>query len=178
MRERAPTWSDVTWRAGTFEETGVDTGSQAMVVGAQAFHWADPARALPELRRVLRAGGGLAILFNERDMGATPLLSRLRACIDAEVPGFAETYRGVDWTGVLKGTGDFESPRTLEIAHPVTMSAGRFLDLWRSHNQLTAAAGPAGLARIIQAMRPIVESEGELVVRYRCRAWVVRRSDH
>lgn len=36
----------------------------------QAFHWFDPARALPELHRVIEPGGGLALLWNwwdERD---------------------------------------------------------------------------------------------------------------
>ena len=34
---------------------------------ASAFHWIDHARALPELHRVLRPGGKLAIIWNRRD---------------------------------------------------------------------------------------------------------------
>jgi SAM-dependent methyltransferase len=47
----------------------------AVVVG-QAFHWFDPSRALPEAARVLRPGGWLALIWNERDE-ADPAMAEL-----------------------------------------------------------------------------------------------------
>ena len=45
---------------GTAEDTGLPAGSADIVTASQALHWFDPARALPEIARLLRPGGVLA----------------------------------------------------------------------------------------------------------------------
>jgi SAM-dependent methyltransferase len=42
-------------------------GSADLVTYAQAWHWTDPARSVPEAVRVLRAGGALALWWNVPD---------------------------------------------------------------------------------------------------------------
>ena len=54
--------------AGTAEDIPLPDASVDAVVCAQAFHWFDPERALPEIHRVLRPGGGLAVVYNSRDL--------------------------------------------------------------------------------------------------------------
>lgn len=54
----------------------VASRSVDVVVAAQAFHWFDRARALPEIARVLRPGGVLAMVWNVRDEGI-PWVRRL-----------------------------------------------------------------------------------------------------
>ncbi|HEV3265209.1 MAG TPA: methyltransferase domain-containing protein [Acidimicrobiales bacterium] len=53
--------------AGIGEAIPLRAGSMEAVVVAQAFHWFDPAVALPEIARVLRPGGVLSLVWNERD---------------------------------------------------------------------------------------------------------------
>jgi SAM-dependent methyltransferase len=53
--------------AGTAEEIPLDDGSVDAVLVAQAWHWVDRARALPEVARVLAPGGRLGLLWNMRD---------------------------------------------------------------------------------------------------------------
>ncbi|ARI54898.1 MULTISPECIES: class I SAM-dependent methyltransferase [Streptomyces] len=43
------------------------TGSLDLVTYAQSWHWTDPARSVPEARRVLRPGGALALWWNDAD---------------------------------------------------------------------------------------------------------------
>jgi SAM-dependent methyltransferase len=52
---------------GTAESIPLDEGVADAVTAAQAFHWFDPERAWPELKRVLRPGGGVALIWNVRD---------------------------------------------------------------------------------------------------------------
>lgn len=50
------------------------------VLVAQAWHWVDPDRAIPEVRRVLRPGGELGLIWNVRDE-SVPWVSALTAII-------------------------------------------------------------------------------------------------
>lgn len=49
---------------GTAEQMPLSAGSVDAVVVAQAFHWFDGPRALDEIARVLKPGGGLGLLWN------------------------------------------------------------------------------------------------------------------
>jgi SAM-dependent methyltransferase len=52
---------------GTAEEIPLPDNSVDAVLVAQAWHWFDPTRAIPEVVRVLRPGGRLGLVWNTRD---------------------------------------------------------------------------------------------------------------
>jgi SAM-dependent methyltransferase len=58
---------DVPVFAGSAEKIPLDDGSVDVVLVAQAWHWVDPGRAVPEVARVLADGGELGLLWNDRD---------------------------------------------------------------------------------------------------------------
>jgi SAM-dependent methyltransferase len=64
----------------TAERIPVASFSADVVVCAQAFHWFDHDIALPEIARVLRPGGVLALVWNSRDEGI-PWVRKLGAII-------------------------------------------------------------------------------------------------
>jgi SAM-dependent methyltransferase len=52
---------------GSAEEIPLADNSVDAVLVAQAWHWFNPQRALPEVARVLRPGGRLGLVWNTRD---------------------------------------------------------------------------------------------------------------
>jgi SAM-dependent methyltransferase len=65
--ELARTLPEVELVDGSAESIPAPDASVDAVFVAQAFHWFDPDRALTEMARVLRPGGGLGLIWNERD---------------------------------------------------------------------------------------------------------------
>jgi SAM-dependent methyltransferase len=58
---------DVPVLAGSAERIPLEDASVDAVVAGQAWHWFDPARAVPEVARVLKPGGWLGLVWNIRD---------------------------------------------------------------------------------------------------------------
>ena len=64
---------------GTAENTTLQTGSTDIVIAAQAFHWFDGEGAGVEFRRILKPGGRIVLIWNERRLDATPFLIEYEA---------------------------------------------------------------------------------------------------
>ena len=61
---------------GTAEAIPVPDASVDVITAAQSWHWVDESRALPEVARVLKPGGSLALVWNLRDE-SVPWVKRL-----------------------------------------------------------------------------------------------------
>lgn len=64
---------------GTSDATTLASGSVEFVVAAQAFHWFDPEKTRPEFYRILKPGGHIVLIWNERQLDATPFLVEYEA---------------------------------------------------------------------------------------------------
>jgi SAM-dependent methyltransferase len=56
------------------EKTGLPDASIDLIVCAQAFHWFDKEKAKAEFKRILKPGGKVALLWNDRRTGTTDFL--------------------------------------------------------------------------------------------------------
>ena len=89
------------WLDGTFESSGLSDASQRWAVSAQAFHWADPQRSLPEIRRVLQPGCLFTVLWNQRVNRESEILSWTEDAIRRHIPDYDEAYRESTVAGIL-----------------------------------------------------------------------------
>ncbi len=67
MRQAAEIHPLVELREATSEATNLPESSVDLVTCFQSFHWFNPVLALPELRRILKPSGRLAVVWNLRD---------------------------------------------------------------------------------------------------------------
>ncbi len=79
---------------GTAESIPLPDGSVDAVTCGQAFHWFRAAEALKEIHRVLRPGGGLALVWNVRDL-SDPLQARVNQILEPHARGVS-THHGLD----------------------------------------------------------------------------------
>jgi ubiquinone/menaquinone biosynthesis C-methylase UbiE len=98
---------------GAAEELPLEDGAADAVVAASAFHWFDPERALPEIHRVLRAGGALATIGNGRDL-SDPLQQQVQEIVGPYVPGDGELQ---SWVEVLEASPLFGPLEQFSAAH-------------------------------------------------------------
>jgi SAM-dependent methyltransferase len=94
-------------RGGTAEAIPVDDVSVDVVTVGQAFHWFDAPAALAEIRRVLRPGGALALIWNVRDetVGWVRELGEIKDAVEGGPP--YRHHQDVDWDGIVGAAGGF-----------------------------------------------------------------------
>ena len=143
---------------GTAEEIPLQDNSVDAVLVAQAWHWVDPARAIPEVARVLRPGGRLGLVWNTRDerLGWVRELGRIigsdgdsgRVSVTLPEP-FADMARHqVEWTSYLTPQAliDLVASRSYCITSPAevrTKTLDQVRKLLTTHPALTNSAGLA-----------------------------------
>ena len=127
LRERVP---EVSARSPSAEDIPANDRSVDVVVVAQAFHWFDHERALPEIARVLKPGGHVALVWNSATSGSrgcaawcgwsatqdVELRARATSC-DHELFGFVEEATFTHWQDVDRET--LRRPRrvALQLRH-------------------------------------------------------------
>lgn len=146
---------------GTAEAIPLADVSVDAVTVAQAFHWFRPDEALREIHRVLRPGGGLALIWNVRDerdplqAGATEIIRPL----EADVPRRHKR----DWRSVLDDSGGLFTPSELVLFdHEQLVDEDAFVERFTSIS-FVAAAPPDVRADVESQLRDLVRDAGSQI---------------
>ena len=141
---------DVQALAGSAESIPLSDASADVVTSGQAFHWFDHAVALPEIARVLRTGGRLALVWNSRD-DRDPWMARLSAIIGNE------TVQETDVFPVVQSGGLFGPVEISEFTFEQTLDRDGLLDLVLSRSYC-AKLPPADREPILEAVGALYDA--------------------
>ena len=125
LRRRLP---DVRTSVAGAEEIPALDQSVDVVVAAQSFHWFDPEVALPEIARVLRPGGHLAVVWNQRDQ-RIPWVRKLGRII-----GTQDDLD--DPMATVEASSDFHEVDETEFKHWQVVDRRSIQDLVRSRSNV------------------------------------------
>jgi len=144
---------------GTAERIPAPDGLADAVVAAQAFHWFRGRRALREIARVLRPGGGLGLVWNTRDDRdeVWRRISELRESVRRGGAPSGERH----WRSWFRGGGaPFRPVRERRFRHVQRLRPERIVERVLSVSAV-AVLPPAARRDVARRVRAIVAESGD-----------------
>ena len=148
---------------GTAEAIPLGDASVDAVVVAQAFHWFDGDRAIPEIRRVLRDGGRLGLIWNVRD--ETPAWSRRLTEVFDRLAGPRDPrHKHGAWRAAFERSDAFTPLQHHAFAHVHRVDREGFLDRVLSVSYV-ASAPPETRAEVVREVTGLLDTDPDLAGR-------------
>jgi ubiquinone/menaquinone biosynthesis C-methylase UbiE len=98
---------------GTAEAIPMENRSTDLVAAGQAFHWFDPQRARAEFSRILKPGGCVVIIWNERQRASSPFLKEYEELLIRYGTDYQEVSKAYPKPVALKA---FFAPSAMQTA--------------------------------------------------------------
>jgi SAM-dependent methyltransferase len=152
--------------AGSAEAIPLEDASVDAVFVGEAFHWFDPAAAIPEVARVLRPRGGLAAVNTHWWETEPPLpddaIEQLREPYDRSF-----SQRRSPWHDAF-GAAPFEPLRLERAEEEITVDPDELLTLYSTTSAL-AALDAQERSELIARVRPLLEGPYRLPLKHELR---------
>ena len=148
---------------GVAERLPFASGSVATVTVGEAFHWFDASAALAEARRVLCAGGLLALAWNRRD-DSVDWVARYAEAVVSELPDGRPYDRLDTLEDMVRAAGGFGPAEVLRVPNPRPSGPRQLVDRAAS-TSFVADADPEARGRVLDRVRELATSHPDLVGR-------------
>jgi len=173
--------TEIVWRKGSAEATGLRDSSADIVSMASSLHWADFDKACDEFHRVLRPGGIFVALWNPRFIEANPLLVEIEAQITQLKPDITRVSSGRSGiterlTDMLSAKPQFAEVLYLEGRHSVCQTPEQYMGTWRSVNDLQVQLGPELFREFLDFTAKRIAGLPSIETTYVTRAWAARHA--
>lgn len=172
MRREAEAAPGIVWRDGRAEALPAGDASIDLVFSAQALHWFDRPAFWRECGRVLKPGGALAILYNNRDYRRDAFAAGYEDLLERHCPGYRRDYREFDIRGELAALGWTASTHEESESWTRPMRREAFMAMSRSSSRAQAARNAAGAEVFDREVEALMERHatagGSVEVVYRC----------
>ncbi len=160
---------------GRAEATGLPDGCAAAVLAAQAFHWFDAPAALREFHRILRPGGSVALMSNERDESDPATAAYGRVLLTGPDAAAVEAPRSRSGEPLL-ASPLFTDARRVQLRHRQEMDEEGLLG--RAFSVSYAPREPAAVAVFADALRAVFaahQRQGRFLLHYETTVYLARR---
>lgn len=159
--------SNLTSISASAEATTLPDGSLDLIVAGQAFHWFDHNRTRAEFTRILKPGGCVALIWNDRQVDATPFLAAYEALLRSLGTDYAQVnHRNIDVGKLREFFGSEPHVKSFPYAQPFDFAGlkGRLLS-----SSYAPAEGEPGCDAMLAKLRDIFDTQqqhGQVVFLY------------
>lgn len=140
---------------GTAENIPIAESSIDVLTVAQAFHWFDGEKALPEIHRVLKPGGMLLLIWNVRDESVEWI--RAMTALMKPYEGDAPRYLSMKWREAFRNSELFTPLELTKFKNPTLGTMETMLDRVASVS-FVASLESAARAELLSRMRDLYSS--------------------
>lgn len=143
-------------REGRAEAIPLPDACVAAVTVGDAFHWFEPTAAIAEIRRVLKPGGGLAVLSMIPDWSGASWAHELGTLVQELRPEHPH-FDGPPWSDAIRVAGGFAEPWEVRVTSTRPAQPERMVD-WLSSMSWIAALTDEARAGVLERVRAMVAS--------------------
>jgi SAM-dependent methyltransferase len=149
-----------------------DRSVDALTV-AQALHWFRPSEAIDEFHRVLRRGGRLGVVYNDRDT-RVPWVARMSDVLNRYEQLAPRPKAGPGWRQAFATSDRFSPLEQFEFDHSQTLEDGAFADRIGSMS-FVILLGDDARSALLGELQALVADQKPVVMPMRTRVLIATR---